>query len=165
MYIIIYPPRLTSLCCILFFLNKPQPSIKTFAEILRDCFKFSALPLRLFGYSFFFFFFLNERCSNEPDSNFYRYSQSLDIPTIRHFLKRHCWQRFLLILMMGQLSFLRHFLYWMFCWMLLLKKPCVFTKTNSAPWWQGSHKSRREGEITVSGHVKIRPTQVLFNFK
>lgn len=57
-----------------------------------------------------------------------KHLQSLDIPTIKHFLKRHCWQRFLLILMMGQLSFLRHFLYWMFCWMLLLKKPCVFTK-------------------------------------
>lgn len=50
-------------------------------------------------------------------------TESLDMPTIRHFLKRHCWQRLRLILMMGQLSFLRHFLYWMFCWMLLLKKP------------------------------------------
>ena len=56
------------------------------------------------------------------------HSQSLDIPTMRHFLKRHCWQRFLLILMMGQLSFLRHFLYWMFCWILLLKKPWRWTR-------------------------------------
>lgn len=45
------------------------------------------------------------------------------IPTDRHFLKRHCWQRFLLILTMLQLSFFTHFLYWMFCWMLRLKKP------------------------------------------
>ncbi|KAK0131429.1 hypothetical protein N1851_033881 [Merluccius polli] len=49
---------------------------------------------------------------------------SLDIPTIRHFLKRHCWQRLRLLRMMGQPSFFRHFLYWMFCWMLRLKKPC-----------------------------------------
>ncbi len=39
------------------------------------------------------------------------HSQSLDMPTSRHFLKRHCWHRFLLMRMMGQLSFLRHFLY------------------------------------------------------
>lgn len=40
---------------------------------------------------------------------------SRDMPTDRHFLKRHCWQRFRLILMMVQVSFFRHFLYWMFC--------------------------------------------------
>lgn len=60
---------------------------------------------------------------NQRDGGSCGHSQSLDIPTSRHFLKRHCWQRFRLIRMMGQLSFLRHFLYWMFCWMLLLKKP------------------------------------------
>lgn len=48
---------------------------------------------------------------------------SRDIPTERHFLKRHCWQRLRLMRMMVQVSFLRHFLYWMFCWMLRLKKP------------------------------------------
>lgn len=26
---------------------------------------------------------------------------------------------------MVQFSIFRHFLYWMFCWMLLLKKPCT----------------------------------------
>lgn len=36
---------------------------------------------------------------------------SLDMPTAKHFLKRHCWHRFLLILMMVQFSILRHFLY------------------------------------------------------
>lgn len=51
-------------------------------------------------------------------------SPSLDMPTARHFLKRHCWQRLRLILMMVQFSIFRHFLYWMFCWMLLRKKPC-----------------------------------------
>ena len=51
------------------------------------------------------------------------HSPSRDIPTDRHFLKRHCWQRLRLILMMVHVSFFRHFLYWMFCWMLRRKKP------------------------------------------
>lgn len=55
-------------------------------------------------------------------------SPSLDMPTSRHFLKRHCWHRFLLMRMMGQFSFLRHFLYWMFCWILRRKKPWLKAK-------------------------------------
>lgn len=51
-------------------------------------------------------------------------SPSRDMPTSRHFLKRHCWQRLRLMRTMEQFSFLRHFLYWMFCWMLRRKKPC-----------------------------------------
>lgn len=50
-------------------------------------------------------------------------SPSRDMPTERHFLKRHCWQRLRLMRTMEQFSFFRHFLYWMFCWMLLRKKP------------------------------------------
>ncbi len=50
-------------------------------------------------------------------------SPSRDIPTDKHFLKRHCWQRLRLIRTIVQLSVFRHFLYWIFCWMLLLKKP------------------------------------------
>lgn len=49
------------------------------------------------------------------------------MPTAKHFLKRHCWHRFRLILMMVQFSILRHFLYWMFCWMLRRKNPCTST--------------------------------------
>lgn len=51
-------------------------------------------------------------------------SPSRDMPTSRHFLKRHCWQRLRLMRTIEQFSFLRHFLYWMFCWMLRRKKPC-----------------------------------------
>lgn len=50
-------------------------------------------------------------------------SPSRDMPTERHFLKRHCWQRFRLMRTMEQFSFFRHLLYWMFCWMLRRKKP------------------------------------------
>lgn len=48
---------------------------------------------------------------------------SRDMPTSRHFLKRHCWQRLRLMRTMEQFSFFRHFLYWMFCWMLRRKNP------------------------------------------
>lgn len=51
-------------------------------------------------------------------------SPSRDMPTSRHFLKRHCWQRLRLMRTMEQFSFFRHFLYWMFCWMLRRKNPC-----------------------------------------
>lgn len=51
-------------------------------------------------------------------------SPSRDMPTERHFLKRHCWQRLRLMRTMEQFSFFRHLLYWMFCWMLRRKKPC-----------------------------------------
>lgn len=50
-------------------------------------------------------------------------SPSRDMPTERHFLKRHCWQRLRLMRTMEQFSFFRHLLYWMFCWMLRRKKP------------------------------------------
>lgn len=39
---------------------------------------------------------------------------SLDMPTERHFLKRHCWQRLRLMRTMEQFSFFRHRLYWIF---------------------------------------------------
>lgn len=48
---------------------------------------------------------------------------SLDMPTERHFLKRHCWQRLRLMRTMEQFSFFRHRLYWIFCWILRRKKP------------------------------------------
>lgn len=60
-------------------------------------------------------------------------SPSRDMPTERHFLKRHCWQRLRLMRMMEQFSFFRHLLYWMFCWMLRRKKPCGAGQRVSIP--------------------------------
>jgi hypothetical protein len=46
------------------------------------------------------------------------------MPTAMHFLRRQYWQRFLFIRRMEHCWFLVHGLYWIFCWMLRLKKPC-----------------------------------------
>lgn len=52
------------------------------------------------------------------------YSPSLDMPTAMHFLSLQYWHRFLFILRMEHCWFLVHGLYWIFCWMERLKKPC-----------------------------------------
>ena len=52
------------------------------------------------------------------------YSPSLDMPTEMHFLRRQYWQRLRFTLMILHCWFLRHGRYWIFCWILLLKKPC-----------------------------------------
>lgn len=57
-------------------------------------------------------------------------SPSRDIPTARHFLNRHCWQRFRFMRMIVQFSDFMHFLYWIFCWMLLRKKPWRFQQAH-----------------------------------
>ncbi len=68
----------------------------------------------------------SQKLDKEDGYGIYGYcnSPSRDIPTDEHFLKRHCWQRLRFIRTIVQLSVFRHFLYWIFCWMLLLKKPC-----------------------------------------
>lgn len=77
---------------------------------------------------------------------------SRDMPTERHFLKRHCWQRLRLMRTMEQFSFFRHLLYWMFCWMLRRKKP-----------WKdrGSYREHvRPGQASVSRGLRsprLRP--------
>lgn len=46
------------------------------------------------------------------------------MPTLMHFRSLQYWHRFLLILRMLHCWFLVHGRYWIFCWMLRLKKPC-----------------------------------------
>lgn len=76
-----------------------------------------------------------------------RCSPSRDMPTERHFLKRHCWQRFRLMRTMEQFSFFRHLLYWMFCWMLRRKKP----------WKDGTASERLwPGQVPVPGGMRSR---------
>lgn len=53
-----------------------------------------------------------------------RYSPSLLIPTAMHFFSLQYWHRFLLMRKMEHCWFLVQGLYWIFCWMLRLKKPC-----------------------------------------
>lgn len=55
---------------------------------------------------------------------------SLLMPTAMHFLSLQYWQRFRLILRMLHCWFLVQGLYWIFCWILLLKKPCNTSPTS-----------------------------------
>lgn len=86
------------------------------------------LPLRLLAIGFE----VDRNPSQRSDAQEWNVP-SRDIPTDRHFLKRHCWHLFLFILMIEQLLFFKHFLYWMFCWMLLLKNPCKQTNKQTNP--------------------------------
>lgn len=51
-------------------------------------------------------------------------SPSRLIPTAMHFFNRQYWQRLRLIRRMAHCWFFVQGLYWIFCWMLRLKKPC-----------------------------------------
>lgn len=62
------------------------------------------------------------------------YIPSRLMPTAMHFLRRQYWQRFLLIRRMLHCWFLVQGLYWIFCWMLLRKKPCESPTKPSSVW-------------------------------
>lgn len=105
----VWPPICVLCVCVCFLRNR--------------CWPFFTRGEHLWPFLLTLYFF----CGNEERK---RGLPSRLIPTAMHFLSRQYWHRLRLMRRMEHCWFLVHGRYWIFCWILLRKKPYYYIKQN-----------------------------------